>query len=192
MRIIAGLAKGMTLAVPRTGVRPTTDRIREAVFSSLGGRVVGACVLDLFAGTGAFGLEAASRGAESVTFVENARGALECLEGNIQAFRRNRDVNCSLSVARSTVAAQLRKIAADGETFSLVFADPPYGEAAQELLHDENLPRLLASDGLLVLESAKRDAPAADAPWELVRGAVYGDTQVDFLRTRTISADGRS
>jgi 16S rRNA (guanine966-N2)-methyltransferase len=182
MRIIAGLAKGMTLAVPRTGVRPTADRIREAVFSSLGERVVGARVLDLFAGTGAFGLEAASRGAESVTFVENARGALESLEGNIRTFRRNREVHCSLSVARAAVAAKLGKLVAGGETYSLIFADPPYGDAAQELLRDENLPRLLASDGRLVLESAKRDALAVDPPWELVRGAAYGDTQLNFFR----------
>jgi 16S rRNA (guanine966-N2)-methyltransferase len=136
----------------------------------------------VFVGTGAFGLEAASRGAETVTFVENARGALECLDKNIQTFRRNRDAHCSLSVAGAAVAAQLRKLAAVGETFSLVFADPPYGDAAQELLRDENLPRLLASDGLLVLESAKRDALAVDPPWQLVRGAAYGDTQVNFLR----------
>ena len=182
MRIIAGLAKGMTLAVPRTGVRPTADRIREAVFSSLGERVVDARLLDLFAGTGAFGLEAASRGAQSVTFVENARGALECLEKNIQAFRRNRDVACSLSVVRAPVAPQLGKFASGEEAFSLIFADPPYGDAAQELLRDENLPRLLASEGLLVLESAKRDALVVEAPWELVRGATYGDTQVNFFR----------
>src|ERR1700681_1899544 len=106
MRIIAGLAKGMPLAVPRAGVRPTTDRIREAVFSSLGDRVVGARVLDLFAGTGALGLEAASRGAESVAFVENARGAAECLERNLVAFRKNRDVTCVFSVARKTVEAR--------------------------------------------------------------------------------------
>ena len=182
MRIIAGLAKGMTLAAPRTGVRPTADRIREAVFSSLGAQVVGARVLDLFAGTGALGLEAASRGAESVTFVENAHGALECLEKNIQTFRRNREVHCPLFVRRATVASQLGMLAVGRETFSLVFADPPYGDAAQELLRDENLPRLVAGDGLLVLESAKRDVLAVDPPWELVRGAVYGDTQVNFFR----------
>lgn len=187
MRIIAGLAKGMPLTVPRAGVRPTTDRIREAVFSSLGGRVAGARVLDLFAGTGALGLEAASRGAESVTFVENARGALECLERNLEAFRRNREVTCAFSVARKAVEAQAKAFVAAGETYSLIFADPPYGETAQELLRDTTLPQLLASDGWLVLESAKRDALAVSATWELVRGAVYGDTQVNFFR-RTITS----
>ena len=184
MRIIAGLAKGMTLVVPRTGVRPTTDRIREAVFSSLGERVVGARVLDLFAGTGALGLEAASRGAESVTFVENARGALECLERNLAAFRKNRDVTCTFSVARKAVESQIKTLSADGETYSLVFADPPYGETAQELLRDPTLPQLVATGGLFVLESAKRDALDLTSTWDLVRGAVYGDTQVNFFRRR--------
>jgi 16S rRNA (guanine966-N2)-methyltransferase len=189
MRIIAGLAKGMPLAAPRTGVRPTADRIREAVFSSLGARAVGARVLDLFAGTGALGLEAASRGAVSVLFVENARSAIECLERNLATFRRNREVACEFSVARAAVEAQLRKLETMNETFSLIFADPPYGQEAQELLRDEVLPQLLADDGLLVLESAKRDALAVTAPWESVREAIYGDTRVDFLRRKSASAN---
>lgn len=192
MRIIAGIAKGMTLAVPRTGVRPTADRIREAVFSSLGARVVGARVLDLFAGTGALGLEAASRGAASVTFVEQARAALESLQKNIQAFQKNREADCSFAVTRLAVAGQLPKLAADGETFQLIFADPPYGETAQELLRDAGLPRVLAGDGLLILESAKRDALVVGEPWEPVRESVYGDTRVDFLRVRAASTDGSS
>jgi 16S rRNA (guanine(966)-N(2))-methyltransferase RsmD len=187
MRIIAGLAKGMTLAVPRMGVRPTTDRIREAVFSSLGERVVGARVLDLFAGTGALGLEAASRGAVSVVFVENARGALECLGRNLEAFRRNHDVTCIFSVARTAVEPQIRALAVAGESYSLIFADPPYGEPAQTLLRDTTLPQLLASDGWFVLESAKRDALAVSTTWESVRGAVYGDTQVNFFRRKITS-----
>jgi 16S rRNA (guanine966-N2)-methyltransferase len=191
MRIIAGLAKGMTLAVPRTGVRPTADRIREAVFSSLGARVVGARVLDLFAGTGALGLEAASRGARSVTFVEQAHEALESLQKNIQAFQKNREVDCSFVVAHGTVAKQLQKLAADREAFQLVFADPPYGEAAQELVRDPSLVRVLAGDGFLVIESAKRDPLVVSKPWEQTRGSVYGDTRVDFLRVSATLTDRR-
>ncbi len=189
MRIIAGLAKGLPLAVPRAGVRPTADRIREAIFSSLGARVVEARVLDLFAGTGALGLEAASRGATSVLFVENARSAVECLERNLVTFRRNREVVCEFSVTRAAVEAQLRKLGSAGETFTLIFADPPYGQEAQELLRDEVLPQLLADDGLLVLESAKRDALAVTASWESVREAIYGDTRVSFFRRKSASAN---
>ncbi|MGO9526324.1 MAG: 16S rRNA (guanine(966)-N(2))-methyltransferase RsmD [Verrucomicrobiia bacterium] len=189
MRIIAGLAKGMTLVAPRTGVRPTADRIREAVFSSLGARVVGVRVLDLFAGTGALGLEAASRGATSVTFVEQAPEALESLQKNILTFQKNREVGCSFAVARTAVAEQLRKLVADGEIFQLVFADPPYGEAAQELLREASLQQLLASDGILVLESAKRNALVVSELWERVRESIYGDTRVDFLRLNATSTD---
>ena len=192
MRIIAGIAKGMTLVVPRMGVRPTADRIRGAIFSSLGERVVGARVLDLFAGTGGLGLEAASRGAESVIFVECERSALECLDKNTQTFQRNREVTCALSVARIAVDIQIQRLVSSGETFTLIFADPPYGAMAQELLRDETLPRLLATEGLLVLESAKRDALTVDAPWERVRGSAYGDTQVNFLRRVMASADAHS
>ena len=188
MRIIAGLAKGMTLVVPRAGVRPTADRIREAIFSSLGEHVVGAHVLDLFAGTGALGLEAASRGAALVTFIEQARGAWECLEKNIRIFERNRGVDCPFTVLRAAVASQLPKLAAEGETFHLLLADPPYGEAAAELLRDASLPALLAKDGMFVLESAKRDALIVAEPWERVREAVYGDTRVSFFRIKFASA----
>ena len=181
MRIIAGVAKGMPLAVPRTGVRPTADRIREAIFSSLGERVVGATVLDLFAGTGALGLEAASRVAASVLFVEQSQTALTSLQENLQTFRKNRDVTRELTVIRADAFAQLRKLAGAGEKFSLIFADPPYGDAAQLLLDDKDLPGLLEDEGLFVLESAKRNELPVPLSWKLIRESVYGDTRVSFL-----------
>ena len=180
MRIIAGIAKGMPLVVPRDGVRPTTDRIREAVFSSLGARVTGARVLDLFAGTGALGLEAASRGAMAVTFVEKARASLIALERNLAAFRQGRDVACQLQVTRGDAFAQLAAFTVAAR-FDLVFADPPYGDAAQRLVDDPRLPPVVAADGLLVLESAARDALLAGPIWQTIREAVYGDTRVSFL-----------
>ena len=183
MRIIAGIARGQPLAVPRGGnVRPTSDRVREAIFSSLGERVPGASVLDLFAGTGALGLEAASRDAQSVTFVENAAPVLRCLNDNIESFRRNRPVSCEIAIVRGEVDAQLRKLA--GRAFSLIFADPPYGDAAQGLIENDALPATLAVDGLLVLESAKRNVLVLPAGWSVHREAVYGDTRVNFLRRR--------
>ncbi|HUJ70659.1 MAG TPA: RsmD family RNA methyltransferase, partial [Verrucomicrobiae bacterium] len=156
--------------------------------SSLGGCVVGACVLDLFAGTGALGLEAASRGAASATFVENARGPLECLEGNVGEFiKRLRDKNVAptiFDITQGDVATVLERMKTGGQRFSIIFADPPYGEAAQELLRDDRLRSLLVNDGLFVLESAKRDVLTVSRPWALVRDGVYGDTRVSFLRTK--------
>ena len=181
MRVIAGIARGMPLVVPRDGTRPTADRIREAIFSSLGERVAGATVLDLYAGTGALGLEAASRGATAVAFVEKARPALVSLERNLTAFRRGREVSCELAVVRADVFAYLDSQAKTGRQFSLLFADPPYGDAAQRLVEDARLPGLIAPAGLLVLESAKRDALVPGAGWITTRDAVYGDTRVTFL-----------
>ena len=200
MRIIAGIAKGMTLAAPRGDARPTSDRVREAIFSSLGERVVGATVLDLFAGSGALGLEAASRGASAVTFVENARASLDAIERNLESFRRNRGVNCEFRVLRADVFALLSRFAVlVGAPFrarpgypdrgqkaaptelspsTLIFADPPYGETAQKLLA---LPLPLATGGVLVLESAKRDALMPGEAWNVKREAIYGDTRVSFL-----------
>ena len=82
-------------------------------------------------------------------------------------------------------------MAAESRGFSLIFADPPYGEVAQELLRDERLPQLLTGDGLFVLESAKRTVQSVGAPWQLVREAIYGDTRVSFFRRgTTTSMDG--
>jgi len=180
MRIIAGEAKGLTLFAPRDGVRPTADRIREAVFSSLGDRVVGARVLDLFAGTGALGLEAASRGAVAVTFVEKARPSLLALERNLAGYRQGRAVGCVFATVRGDVFPRLATLPAG--QFDLVFADPPYGDAAQRLLEAGRLVPLLAGNGLLVLESAKRDPLTAGPAWQLAREAEYGDTRVSFFR----------
>lgn len=181
MRIIAGIAKGMTLAAPRGDARPTSDRVREAIFSSLGERVIGATVLDLFAGSGALGLEAASRGASTVTFVENARASLDAIERNLESFRRNRGVTCQFKVLR----ADAFKLPAMEGTFSLIFADPPYGDAAQKLLAR---PLPLAPGGVLVLESAKRDPLTPGEAWSVKRDAVYGDTRVSFLVTSSSPA----
>jgi 16S rRNA (guanine(966)-N(2))-methyltransferase RsmD len=174
MRIIAGIAKGMTLIAPRGDARPTSDRVREAIFSSLGERVVGTTVLDLFAGSGALGLEAASRGASTVTFVENARASLDAIERNLEMFQRNRNTTCKFRVLR----ADAFRLTVLGETFSLIFADPPYGGAAQKLL---TLPLPLADGGVFVLESAKRDALTVGEAWSVKHEAIYGDTRVSFL-----------
>lgn len=182
MRIIAGIAKGTPLvAPPSRDVRPTSDRVREAVFSSLGDRVIGADVLDLFAGTGALGLEAASRGAQTVLFLEHSQPALTALYANIAAFKRHPDTPTVLTVHAADVFSELAQLSRDGRVFPLIFADPPYGHTAQRLLDEPTLPSLLGNDSRLILESAKRDTLVPPPPWRLFREAVYGDTRVSFL-----------
>ena len=184
MRIIAGLAKGMVLAVPRgTDVRPTSDRVREAIFSSLGERVVDADVLDLYAGTGALGFEAGSRGARSVVFVERARQPIDAIEKNLAGFQKNRGVTCEFEALRGDVYIEVKRLR---RQFTLIFADPPYALDPHPLLKEIHDRQLLAPGGVFVLEMSKRAKLNADMLWELEREAIYGDTRVCYLRAAGI------
>jgi 16S rRNA (guanine966-N2)-methyltransferase len=180
MRIIAGAARGTPLVVPHSGVRPTSDRVREAIFSSLAERLPGASVLDLFAGSGALGLEAASRGAATVSFVERSPQVIAALEKNIVNVQKNPLLKTEFRVLRGNVFRRLHKL---NQQFSLIFADPPYGVAAQLLVSDGKLPPLLEASGIFVLESAKRAPAHGMRPiiWQVARENVYGDTRVTFL-----------
>src|ERR1043165_7603354 len=119
MRVIAGSAGGVRLALPKRGVRPTMDRVKAAIFSSLGDAIVGARVLDLFAGSGALGIEALSRGASSVIFIEAERQSAEIIESNLAKTILNGRVR------QQDVFEFLRHISRD-ERFDVIFADPPY------------------------------------------------------------------
>ncbi len=131
MRITGGRASGVRLEAPGKGVeiRPATDRMRESVFSSLGDRVNAATVLDLFAGTGSYGLEALSRGAGSVTWVENHRKVLPFLKRNLEAILKSLD-EAGADATTRILSQDFHKIRfAEGESFGLIFADPPYRQA---------------------------------------------------------------
>ena len=119
MRVIAGSAGGVRLLVPRRGVRPTMDRVKAAIFSSLGEAIIGARVLDLFAGSGALGIEALSRGAASAVFIENDRQSAEAIEKNLVK------TNLQGRVRDQDVFDFLRQ-RANAEKFQIIFADPPY------------------------------------------------------------------
>ena len=180
MRIIAGEAGSLTLSVPPSITRPTTDRVREAVFSSLGDRVVGASVLDLFAGSGSLGIESLSRGATAAVFVDEAPAAGATIEANLKRSRLagghflRRDV---MSYLASSPASE----------FDLVFADPPYARDEEttallrSLLDHERLPRCLRHGGLLVLESFAGTALPEAAAWSIAKEKVYGKTRVSYL-----------
>lgn len=168
MRVIGGELGGRKLVAPdRPGIRPTTDKVREAVFNALGSldALDGALVADLFAGTGAFGIEALSRGSVHCTFVERDRAALALLRTNIDSL--------GLTDRSDVVAADARRAAA-GLDVDVVFADPPYDFDAWPQLFGQ------ISASLVVAESAH---PIADAGgWETTRSKRYGRTWVAFLR----------
>ena len=180
MRVIAGSAGGIRLAVPKRGVRPTMDRIKAAIFSSLGEAIINARVLDLFAGSGALGIEALSRGAVSAIFVEDDRQSAEAIEKNLvktklQGRVRNQDVFGFL------------RQRSNAEKFQIIFADPPYekihsGESHPEtLLNNESLPQLLEPNGIFVLEKRPTDTLPQTKLWRVLRQKTYGATEVLFL-----------
>jgi 16S rRNA (guanine966-N2)-methyltransferase len=180
MRVIAGSAGGIRLAVPKRGVRPTMDRVKAAIFSSLGDAVVGARVLDLFAGSGALGIEALSRGASSVVFVEADRQSAEIIHDNLAK------TNLKGRVRQQDVFDFLRHVHGR-EVFDIVFADPPYektenGERfTEKLLANEALPQLIGADGIFVLEKQPDESLPEIKQWRLLRQKTYGATEVLFL-----------
>ena len=180
MRVVAGTAGGIRLTVPPTNVRPTMDRVKAAIFSSLGERIIGARVLDLFAGTGALGIEALSRGATSALFVEENRAAVQAIEQNfIRTKLRGR-------VTAQEVFAFFER-SRPNEKFDIIFADPPYektksgGEFTRLLLENERLAELLEPAGVFILEKRPEEQLFASTLWTVVRGKKYGATEVLFL-----------
>ncbi len=178
-RIIAGLAAQTSLSIPSSGTRPTSDRVREALFAALDARgaIDEARVLDLFAGSGALGLEAASRGAASVVLVDSAKPAAAVAQRNANAVAER-------GAARASVVTQrAERFLADSDAeFDLVLIDPPYDLDAG-VLHETLtlLVTLLADDAIVVLEQSKR-AGAPDVPGlELERSKKYGDTVIHWL-----------
>jgi 16S rRNA (guanine966-N2)-methyltransferase len=179
MRIIAGEARGRRLFAPAGDeTRPTSDRVRESLFSILGGRVAGAHVLDLFAGSGAMALEAISRGAASAVLCDSDRFAADVIARNIALVK----AESRARLIRSDWRAALERLR--GHRFSLIFIDPPYRMAqvylqAAQALYDG---QLLAQDAVIVMEHA------ADSPIALPGGFCtyderrYGDTAIALVR----------
>ncbi len=174
MRIIAGAFGGRRLQTPRgDATRPTGDRVREALFSTLG-PLDGAHVLDLFAGSGALGLEALSRGASKVLFVEKARPAVAVLRANLEALGVEESV---AQIHAGEAAAALRDASVRGDAYDLVLLDPPYRQAAAlGATLSETLFPLLAPGARVVTESDRRDPLVLDLP--LIHERRYGDTLI--------------
>lgn len=189
MRITGGTAARRILRVPKgLAVRPTPDRVKQAVFNSLGGRVAGARVLELFAGTGALSLECLSRGAVAAVCVENSPRHAAVLRANFQAAGFPPGV---LQTRVQDVFAALTQLAAARERFDLILADPPYGKKnigrrstslAQRLLDEAALPELLRVEGWLVLGHARRDTLSLPEHWQELKLLKHGDSFMRFLR----------
>lgn len=175
MRIISGVLGGRTFQVPEDGLRPTMERAREAVFSSLAARVSGARVLDLFAGSGAYGLEAWSRGAASVTAVEKVSKHWKIIQENFQCLETD-----ELGLWQAVQADVYEYLKRGAGPFDLIFADPPYNEADLSGLL-EAVGEALAPGGLLVFEMRSSGSYSLPCGWNLLREKKYGQTRMLFL-----------
>ena len=169
MRVIAGQYGGRRLQAPKgAATRPTADRVREALFSVLGD-LTGLTVLDLFAGSGALGIEALSRGARAATFVERARPALTALAANLEALDAEAEVH------RGDARTFLRNAREADRSYDLVFLDPPYRDA-ERLGRELDLTSVIAPGGRLVVEADRRQPIDIDLPISFERR--YGDTLI--------------
>lgn len=177
MRVVAGSLRGRAIKAPDgDATRPTTDRAREALFNALNslGAIDGSNVLDLYAGSGALGIEALSRGAAKCTFVERDRRALEAIRSNVS--------HLGIADRSNVLAGDVPTLLAGLRQFDLVLADPPYGYDEWGRLLDLIAP-CLAPDALVVAESGRELTPSDE--WEIVREKRYGRAWVTFLRRST-------
>lgn len=189
MRITGGKAARRILKAPKgLDVRPTPDLVKQAVFNSLGGRVVSARVLELFAGTGALSFESISRGALSAVCVEKSERHAAVLRQN---YGNSGLPPETLQVRVQDVFTALAQYAQSNAEFDLVLADPPYGEKnigrrstslAQKLLDDPNLPRILGPEGLFVLGHTKRDTLDLPHFWREIKLLKHGDSVMRFFQ----------
>ncbi len=182
MRIISGAFKGRVIKAPTwEGLRPTSDRLRETLFNVLAPRVSGARVLDVYAGTGAVGIEALSRGAAQVTFVESDRRAQALIAGNLARC----GITEGYAIIRASAAAAFDTLRRSPSfvPFDIILLDPPYDRAAAEAL--TGVETLLADGGLVVLEHARRSpAPPLVGRLALTRDLVSGDSALAFYACR--------
>jgi len=196
MRITGGHAARRILKAPKgLDVRPTPDLVKQAVFNSLGARVAGARVLELFAGSGALSLDCLSRGSASALCVEKSHRHAEFIRANAAAAGFEE----ILEVRTQDVFPVMHQLAEHGRQFDLILADPPYGEKnvnrrsvsfAQQLLDEPHLPKLLAPGGRFVLGHTKRDTLEIVSPWLEVKWLKHGDSVMLFLEIGGVASAG--
>jgi 16S rRNA (guanine(966)-N(2))-methyltransferase RsmD len=180
LRVISGTLKGKKLFAPKgLSLRPTSDRVREAIFDILQGSIEGRRVLDLFSGTGAMGIEALSRGAETAVFVENQPSSLAVLRKNLAGCR----LEGVARVLPEEAEAALRVLDGEGSPFELIFLDPPYGKGlARKTLGRLAESRLLVPETLIVAEHSPAEEAEGGPLLERVDFRKYGGTRISFFR----------
>ncbi len=187
MRVISGNLKGRRLfSLKGQKLRPTSDRVKEAIFDILQDQIRGQKVLDLFAGTGALGIEALSRGAKWASFVEESTRSLNALRRNLEECRLKERAEVLGRKAR----AAIRILEARGDSFELIFLDPPYGKGlARRALEALSRSSIVTPHTLVVAEHSLSEKLDFIPSWQRVDGRRYGSTQVSFFRPEKESSD---
>lgn len=178
MRIVAGEFRGRKLHTPKgVQIRPTTDRVREAIFSIIASRIPDANVLDLFAGTGALGLEALSRGAAQAVFVDRGPEAIRLIRANIELCR----AQSRARALQGSVLQVIQRLANQEETFDLIFMDPPYGKGyIEETLLQ--VGKVSCAEVLVMAEHHIKDIlPQNTGEWVKTQERRYGDSAISFF-----------
>lgn len=179
IRIIAGSAKGKRLKTLKgPAVRPTSDKVRGAIFNILGESIIGASVLDLFSGSGALGIEALSRGAKEGVFVDNGIRCISIIKENLS------DCGFLGKVIRGDVYKVIKRL--EKGSFDIVFADPPYGrDLARNLLLELDKSGILKNSCFVIIEHSKREYIEESPNWHKLREKRYGDTRVSVYRSKS-------
>ncbi len=181
MRIITGKARGLKLTTPKNmDVRPTSDRVKESLFNIIGTKIVGTRVLDLFAGTGNLGLEAWSRGAEKVVFIDESQASLQLVRSNITKAKAEKETK----VLKGNAVKVIADLVAKGERFDFIFCDPPYNKGLPaQIIEQVAKYDIVAPGGYLVVEHSQHEIlPELPIKLEIIRSEKYGETLISFLR----------
>lgn len=180
MRIISGIAKSRKIKMDsKLGIRPVSDRVKQSLFEILKYDITGAVVLDLFAGTGSLGLEAASRGAKEVFFAEKDARCLKLIEGNV----KNLGFSKICKIIKGDASLAIKNLKDNKYLFNIIIADPPYQkDLIKKTLQNLSGNDILNSGGIIVLKRHKKETVDAGLKYEVIKERNYGDTVLTFLR----------
>jgi len=183
MRVIAGKARGTRLQSPQNmDIRPTSDRVKESIFSILQNELIDAVVVDLFSGTGNLGIESLSRGAKEAYFVDQSKASINIIEYNLDKTR----LKSQAKVIHTNAMAGIKLLAAKGIQANLIFVDPPYDHGLIEPVFNAiEAEKFLAVDGMVIVEHRRTALlPEAVGSLYLVRKKDYGNTSISFYQLR--------